>query len=322
MGSGISNKLALFVKQRIQETIQTALPLFKIMIPVSIIIKLLDVVGGVKILGEFIAPIMGVVGLPGEMGLVWASAMITNIYGGLIVFISLAEDLTLTTAEVTVLTSMILVAHSLFIEVTIAKKAGVRVWFTLFLRIGGAILFGFILHQFFRFTQLLQSPAMMTWQPEPKDLSVTGWIVGQLQNYAMIFVIIFLLLLLMNLLKRYGILERINTFLEPGLEQLGMSKKAAPLTIIGLTLGISYGGGLIIKQARSGLLSAKDSFLSVSMMGLSHSLIEDSLLMLTLGGSLVGILFGRVLFTILIMIILIRVLNRLSVVQFQKWLYS
>jgi spore maturation protein SpmB len=322
MGTGILNELVLFVKHLIRETIQTALPLFKIMIPISIIIKLLDLVGGVTILGESIAPIMSVVGLPGEMGLVWASAMITNIYGGLIVFISLAEDLTLTTAEVTVLTSMILIAHSLFIEVTIAKKAGVRVWFTLFLRIGGAILFGFMLHQFFRFTQLLQSPAMMTWQPEPRDISVTGWIVGQLQNYAMIFVIIFMLLLLMNLLKRYGILDKINTFLEPGLEQLGMSKKAAPLTIIGLTLGISYGGGMIIKQARSGLLSAKDSFLSVSMMGLSHSLIEDSLLMLTLGGSLVGILFGRVLFTILIMMILIRVLNRLSAVQFQKWLYS
>ncbi|MBS3749398.1 MAG: hypothetical protein KGY67_06835 [Candidatus Thermoplasmatota archaeon] len=311
-----------FFKELGKETMQTALPLFIIMIPVSVFVKLLDIVGGVTLAGEMIAPVMNIVGLPGEMGLVWASAMITNIYGGLIVFISVAENLSLTTADVTVLTSMILVAHSLFVEVTIAKKAGVRVWFTLFLRIGGAILFGWILNLIFRFSQILQDPAVTAWKPESKDGSIITWISGQLQNYALIFCVIFLLLLLMNILKRYMILNKINSFLEPGLEVLGMSKKAAPLTIIGLTLGISYGGGLIIKQARSGILSAKDSFLSVSLMGLSHSLIEDTLLMLTLGGSLIGILLGRVVFTIVIMVILIQFLKRLSRNQFQKYFYD
>lgn len=311
-----------FVKQLGKDTFETALPLFKIMIPVSIIVKLLDIIGGVTLIGKGIAPLMNIVGLPGEMGLVWASAMITNIYGGLIVFITIAEEMMLTTADVTVLTSMILVAHSLFVEVTIAKKAGVRVWFTLLLRIGGALLFGFILHQFFTITDILQTPAVMAWQPEPKDASLISWIGGQLQNYVLIFTVIFLLLFLMKVLKKYKVLDRINTFLEPGLEFLGMSKNAAPLTIIGLTLGISYGGGLIINNARSGSLSAKDAFLSVSLMGLSHSLIEDTLLMLTLGGSLIGILFGRVLFTIIIMMILIRILNKISRNQFKKYLYS
>ncbi len=311
-----------FINQLGKETIDTALPLFKIMIPVSIIVKLLDLVGGVTFIGRLIAPVMNIVGLPGEMGLVWASAMITNIYGGLIVFITVAEDVVLTTADVTILTSMILVAHSLVVEVTIAKKAGVRVWFTLLLRIGGALLFGFLLHYFFIVTQILQNPAVIVWQPEPKNASLLSWIGGQLQNYVLIFTVIFLLLFLMKVLKKYGLLDQINTFLEPGLEKIGMSKHAAPLTIIGLTLGISYGGGLIIKQARSGMLSAKDAFLSVSLMGLSHSLIEDTLLMLTMGGSLIGILFGRVFFTIFIMLILIRVLKRLKKDQFNRYLYS
>lgn len=314
--------LQSFVKELGKDTVETALPLFKIMIPVSIIVKLLDLVGGVAFVGRLIAPVMNIVGLPGEMGLVWASAMITNIYGGLIVFTTVAEDVVLTTADVTILTSMILVAHSLFIEVTIAKKAGVRIWFTLLLRIGGALLFGFCLHTLFVVTQILQNQAVIVWQPEPKEASIISWISGQVQNYILIFLVIFLLLFLMKLLKKYGILDRINVFLEPGLEKLGMSKNAAPLTIIGLTLGISYGGGLIIKQARSGLLSTKDAFLSVSLMGLSHSLIEDTLLMLTMGGSLLGILFGRVIFTILIMMILIRILRRVTKDQFNRYLYS
>lgn len=316
--SGISG----FVKDLGKDTIETALPLFKIMIPVSIIVKVLDLIGGVAFIGKHIAPLMDLVGLPGEMGLVWASAMITNIYGGLIVFITVAEEFVLTTADVTVLTSMILVAHSLIVEVTIARKAGVRIWFTLLLRIGGALIFGFILHQIFSITKLLQHPAVMTWQPEPKDASFISWVSGQIQNYVLIFMVIFLLLFLMKILAKYHILNKINTFLEPGLELLGMSKNAAPLTIIGLTLGISYGGGLIIKQARSGILSTKDAFLSVSFMGLSHSLIEDTILMLTLGGSLIGILFGRVLFSIVIMMMLIQLLKIMTKDQFQKYLYS
>lgn len=315
-------KMRSFVTHLFKETIQTSLPLFKIMIPVSIIVKLLDLIGGVAFVGERIAPVMNLVGLPGEMGLVWASAMMTNIYGGLIVFITVAEDAMLSTAQVTVLTSMILVAHSLFVEVGIAKKAGVRIWFTLLLRIGGALAFGLILHHFFRFSNWLQYPAVMTWQPEPADASLSTWFFGQLQNYGLVFTVIFLLLLLMSILKTYGVLDKINSFLEPGLEFLGMSKKAAPLTIIGLTLGISYGGGLIIKQARSGSLSAKDAFLSVSLLGLSHSLIEDTLLMITLGGSLIGILFGRVLFSIIVMIILIQLLKKVSQEKFQRYLYS
>jgi hypothetical protein len=313
---------ASFIKQLGQDTVETALPLFKIMVPVSIIVKLLDILGVVTHIGNAISPLMNLVGLPGEMGLVWASAMITNIYGGLIVFITVAEDLVLTTADVTVLTSMILVAHSLFVEVTIAKKAGVQVWFTLFLRIGGALFFGFLLHQFFYFTKLLQNPAVTAWQPEAKNASLLSWMGGQIQNYILIFMVIFLLLFLMNMLKKIGLLDRINTFLEPGLEFLGMSKDAAPLTIIGLTLGISYGGGLIIKQARSSAISEKDAFLSVSLMGLSHSLIEDTILTITLGGSLIGILFGRVFFTIAIMMVLIKLLQSLSKEQFLRYFYA
>jgi spore maturation protein SpmB len=122
----------------------------------------------------------------------------------------------------------------------------------------------------------------------------------------------------MSVLKKIGIIEKLNNLLEPVLKFLGMSKKAAPLTIIGLTLGISYGGGLIIKETKEKMLSKKDAFLSVSMMGLSHSLIEDTLLMVAIGASLIGILFARICFTIIIMIILIQIIRKISEKTFAK----
>jgi len=54
-------------------------------------------------------------------------------------------------------------------------------------------------------------------------------------------------------------------------------------------------------------------------MGLTHSLIEDTLLMLAMGAALSGILFGRLLFTIFIMIILIKLINYLSEEKFEKY---
>jgi hypothetical protein len=310
------------IKANIKDTIQTTGLLLKIMIPVSIIVKILDIIGLIEVFGQYLSPVMRFVGLPGEYGIVWATAMITNIYGGIIVFITIASDNIVSVAQVTILCSMILIAHSLPIEVSIAKKAGVKIWFTLLLRILSAICFGSVLFLIFSQFSILQSNAIMTWQPEPANASLLSWGINQLKNYVMIFVIIFILLLLMKILEKTGIIGKINNIFEPVLEKLGMSKDAAPITIIGTTLGITYGGGLIIKQIKSGKIKAKDAFLSVSLMGLTHSLIEDTLLMLTLGASLIGILFGRVIFTLIFMFIFIRLISVLSEKTFKKYFYK
>ncbi|OPX22238.1 MAG: hypothetical protein B1H04_05335 [Planctomycetales bacterium 4484_123] len=89
---------------------------------------------------------MALVGLPGEMGLVWATALATNIYGAMVVFAPVAPGLALTVGQVTVLGTMILVAHGLPVELRIAQKAGPRLPFMLLLRVGGALLLGWLLY--------------------------------------------------------------------------------------------------------------------------------------------------------------------------------
>lgn len=298
--------------QLAHDAIATTMTLLKIMIPVSIIVKLLKELGFIDIIGSALSPLMNLVGLAGETGLVWATAMITNIYGGLLVFISIASEEVFSLAQVTTLATMILIAHSLPVEAIIARKAGVAVWFTLLLRIGCGFLIGLILAAFFSYFNLFTQPAQMAWQPEVQNSTLLSWVVRQIQNYVLIFVIIFSLLLLMKVLENLGLIKKINRFFEPGLHVLGLSKNAAPITIIGVTLGLSYGGGLIINEAKSKKMREKDVFLSVCFMGLSHSLIEDTILMITIGASLAGILIGRVFFSILIMIVLVKLVSYLS----------
>ena len=298
---------------------KTSLTLFKIIIPVSIIVKILSELGLVELIGAYLSPVMSVVGLPGDFGIVWATAMITNLYGGLIAFFNLSLINTYTSAEVTILATMMLIAHTLPVEVRIAQKAGVKAWFTILLRVGCAFLAGIILSLFFSSFNILQYENKVLWQPELVDPSLLQWVLDQCRNYAMVFAIILGLMLLMRLLKNIGIMDKLNKKMEPGLRFLGMSKDAAPVTIIGMTLGLSYGSGLIIKEVKDKMLGKKDAFLSLCLMGLSHSLIEDSFLMLAIGANIFGILGFRILFTIVIMLVLIKFFKHISKTVFTRF---
>lgn len=280
------------------QAVTTSCTLFKITIPISLLTKVLTLWGVTAWVGELLAPVMGVVGLPGEMGLVWASAMMTNLYGGLVVFASLGA-VPLTVAQVTVLASMMLIAHGLPVELRIAQKAGPRLRAMLFLRVGCALLFGYLINHAYRAGQLLQQPNRALWDPPAIDPSWQGWLSGELNNMASIFTIIFVLLLVMRLLEFIGLMALLTRLLEPGLALVGMSRLAAPVTLIGMTLGLSYGGSLIIQEARSGQLPENEVFYSLALMGLCHSLIEDTLLMMVIGAHLSGILWGRIVFALL-----------------------
>ncbi len=313
------SKITNEVKYTFKDAVSTTWTLLKIMIPISIIVKLISELGFVEIIGSTLSPVMELVGLPGELGIVWGTAMVTNIYGGLVAFSTLSLNHSYTVADVTVLAAMILIAHTLTIELRIAQKAGVRLWSMFVLRVGSAFILGWILNIIFSTFKLHNDSPLIIWNPGQIDTSITGIIINELKNYALIFLIIFGLLLLIKLLKISGFMDKLNNFLEPGLELIGMSKQSAPSAMIGMTLGLSYGGGLLINEAKSGKLTKKDIFMSFSLMGLSHSLIEDTLLMFSIGASISGILIGRLIFTIILIIIFTRLIRRISRERFEKY---
>ena len=150
-----------------------------------------------------------------------------------------------------------------------------------------------------------------------------GWpgLWERLKNIFWIFLIILLLLLVMRILHAIGVMNMLTRALEPGLTLLGIGREAAPVTIIGMMLGLSYGGGLIIQEARSGRLQNRDIFFSLALMGLSHSLVEDTLLMLVLGASLSGILVGRVCFSLLIIFIMVKLMKSCPEQTFERYLF-
>jgi hypothetical protein len=212
----------LWLSSLIREIISITYHLFKLMIPIIILVKIIDEMGGIEIIGIALQPVMQFVGLPASMGLVWATTLLTNLYGGIIIFITLTSEETLSVAQVTVLGSMMLLAHALPIELRIAQKAGVRILYTFILRVGGALLLGFILHQIYSTGDfLIQQSSPLLKAEIIQDDSLTTWVISQLKALFQVFLVITALITLLRLLKYSGIEKLFVWLLQPLLKLIG-----------------------------------------------------------------------------------------------------
>ncbi len=313
-------KFAIGLESLIREIFSITFNLFKLMIPIIIVVKIIEELGGIEYIGIALEPIMQLVGLPASMGLVWATTMITNIYAGMIIFITVASQESMSVAQVTVLGGMMLFAHSLPVEVRIAQKAGVRVLYMLILRIGGALLLGFLLHQIYSAGDFLSQNNSTLWQPQlVTDDSLISWIINQLKTLFQVFLIISVLVVFLKLLKLSGIEKLMAWLLKPLLKILGLSETTTSITIIGFTLGLTYGGGLLINEAKSGHISQADVFGSLTLLAIGHSIIEDTLIIMLLGADITGVLYFRVLFALFLTTIIIRLVKQLNNKTFMRY---
>lgn len=152
----------------------------------------------------------------------------------------------------------------------------------------------------------------MIFQPADVQQTLGQWTVSQCINIFMICIVIFFVLLAMRMLKYLGVLRLLENLLKPVLPLFGMSHRAAPVTVVGMILGLAYGGALIIRETTEGNMESREVFNSLALMSLSHGLIEDTLVMMVLGAKLGGILWGRLVFSLLVIYVLVRIMDLLS----------
>ena len=305
--------ISKYLRELVGQAARICLGLFKIMVPVIVVVKILQECGLIERLGILLEPVMRCVGLPGPMGLAWATAMVTNLYGGIMSYLALATECQLTVGQVTILSSMMLIAHALPVEVGITSKAGARFVTIAAIRVLAAFLFGVTLKAAFSYTGgRFDMPASASISYKSQASSLPDWAWGQVLTLGKIFLIVLGLVILLRVLKKLKVTDLIERSLKPILAPIGIGKEATNVTTIGMVLGLSYGGGLIIDEVERGHIKPKDVFLSLVLMSLCHSVIEDTLLMLALGGTVWGLLVGRVVFTFLLMILLGFVVRRLG----------
>lgn len=302
------------LKQKIitvfKKTNSTSLELFKIMIPIILIVKILQELDVIKYLAYPFMPIMDLVGLPSELALALVAGIMNTNYAGILVLIGLAETIDLTTAQVSIFGIMLLFAHGLPVELRIAQKCGVTARSQMALRLLSAIVMGVILNFVLSTYNIYQTPANIMMTVTPPTASISTWLISQLYNLFVIYGIILALIILMDIFEEIGVLKLLNRVLYHIFKFVGIGEKAITLTVIGMTIGVSYGGGLLIQEVKNNKeLDKKDVFNSFSLMSMSHSLIEDTLIVAVIGAQLSIILWARLLFTFIVMSVLARVIR-------------
>lgn len=285
----------------IKEGIQVCRKLFPMIISVVVFVKILSELNLIQYVAMPLGPIMQTMGLPVEFGLVWAAAMLVNIYSSLALIPSILLLVPVMTVEqMTILGLIILIAHSLILETKIAGQCGLSMFFQVVLRIGTAWLAGVIVHYFCQKFGIWQEPAKVLFEAKTTVTTFWGWVLNELINLAQIFVIICLVMMFNKIINTFRISDVIGFLLSPVLRILGISKQATSIVIVGLVLGILYGSGIIIQAATEGRISRADTFSTMSLMSIAHALIEDTIILSLLGGSLWGLLGVRLVFAIVV----------------------
>ncbi len=295
----------------IVDGIRVSKNLFPTIICIVIILKILQELNLVRYVALPLEPLMGLMGLPAELGIVWAVAILNSVYPALVILPSVLLTIpALTVEQATVLGVIILIAHSLILETRVAGQCGLSMRFQFFLRFFTAVIAGILLHwlcSFFNIWQeearilLLQPEAVTTW---------TAWAINEIWNLLQIFVIVCAVMLFTRTINHFKISYYFGLLLAPIMRLVGISQAGTNVIVVGLSIGILYGGGIIIKESNDGTLSKADSFAAMSLMSIAHALIEDTLLLMLIGGSLWGLLVFRFVIAVLICIIIKQVYTR------------
>ncbi len=285
-----------------------------------IVLEILKLLGFITILGKILTPIMLPLGLPGEMGLVWATTLTLNLYNGLAVFFALSSEIEkLTLGQVTVLMSIMLVAHSLPVEQKILQNIGLKIIPSTLFRLLLAYLYGFLLSSLYRyfdfFNTINNANQIITL---PQTTSLFSWVMNTFRFLVMMFIVIFLLITLLKVLEKLKIDKAIARLLSKLLFPIGVSPVIMPSMMIGVLLGISYGGGLLIEEIKKNQIPPLEVIKVMLFLSLSHSLIEDTLIVMTTGAHYSGVLIGRLVFTFLIMLFFNFLISRESSILKQK----
>ena len=314
--------VAKFFKKVTNDVYVVSFELFKIMIPTLILVKIAEIYGLVGVLTNLFGPVMIMMGLPAEMALAITTTMLTNPYAGIIVLASTPGIEELTVAQTTILASFILFTHSIIIEAAISRQAGLSAGATIIIRIFSGILFCTLLNSVFSTFELFNQIAVLNLPEMSATPNLQQWILDQVKGLIFIQIVIIVLITLLEILRIIGIENIIRICLSPFLRILNIGQSASTIVVVGLTLGLGFGGGLMIKDVKQGLVAPRSAVGALIFINLFHSLIEDTAILLLIGPSLMTIIVIRGLFVFALTFLLIKIFNNLPIDPYNKFLFS
>jgi len=280
--------------------------MMKIIVPISLCTAILDWSGLLGRLDFLLKPLMGWLDLPPAAALPIVIGMLSSVYGGLAAMIVFPFS----TAQMTLMAVFILMAHALIQEGIIQGQSGIHPLKATLVRIGAAIVTVLLMVPWVGSSTVMPAAADGALTVSPAFLEmIRHWAWTTFRLTAKIFFIIMALLTLLELLKVFGWIHPLVRALGPFLRIMGLDRKVGFLWMTAVIFGLSYGGAIIVEEAKSGRLSREDLELLHLSIGTNHSMVEDPPLFLPLGIHPFWLYVPRLLMAILI-VRLVRLYQR------------
>ena len=289
----IRQRLANCVKTSLPQGTKTAVWLLKLTIPVSFAVFLLDFFGVLNVIAGWVAPLFKLIGLSGQASIVLITSFFTNIYSVIAVMTTLGTGY----REGTILAVMCLISHALIVETAIQKRTGSRPWRMVTVRLSASLIAAWALNLILPGEAATGSETIVR---QSKELipAVVDWAKAMLVTTVKIVILVNLLLIVQKILNEFGLIKWILKPFIPLLRIMGLPANTGFLWMVAYTLGLSYGGAIMINQSEEGKLSKEDADLLNHHIAVSHSQLEDPLLFMAIGYPMAILIIPRIILAV------------------------
>ncbi|MFI3265319.1 MAG: nucleoside recognition domain-containing protein [Rikenellaceae bacterium] len=295
MMSNVVNLLKDQIIGALKPSVKSAIWLLRMMLPIMLVVSVLDFYGVIGYVSQFTTPLFNLIGLDGQAAFVYITSCLASIYSAIGVMALFGFDL----REVTIMASMCLIAHNLIIEGAIQSRTGVSFWGITTLRIVSSLICGYLLNLIIP-VELSGKLYLdvVTVKAESFGQMLGIWATTSLRLIVKVIVIIYLLNVLQNILRAFNLIDKLTQLLYPIIALLGLPRSTSFLWILANTLGLAYGGAVIVEEVSKGYIAKKEAALLNISIAQTHSLVEDTILFVTLGVGALWLMVPRLIFSI------------------------
>jgi len=295
MNKSAINRALSSVKEILPKTLKTCLWLVRITVLVTLGVQFLEYFEILPWISKLLNPLFNLLGLPGEASLAYVTGYFVNVYSAIAVMATLNLDI----RTVTILSVMVLASHNMITETAVQKKTGSSAVRIIFIRTFSAIALGFILNLI-----MPGGGKLAVIDVQAADLTLIEmlqvWFFKTVKLIALMTVLIFSLSIMQRLLAEFGIIRWLSKFMRPVMAFFGLPAKTSFLWIVANTLGLAYGAAVMIDETESGKITKSDVDLLNHHISISHSNLEDVLLLASVGAMIPWMIFSRWAFSFLL----------------------
>jgi len=295
MNKSAINRAVSSVKEILPKTLKTCLWLVRITVLVTLGVQFLEYFEILPWISKLLNPLFNLLGLPGEASLAYVTGYFVNVYSAIAVMATLNLDI----RTVTILSVMVLASHNMITETAVQKKTGSSAVRIIFIRTFSAIALGFILNLI-----MPGGGKLAVIDVQATDLTLIEmlqvWFFKTVKLIALMTVLIFSLSIMQRLLAEFGIIRWLSKFMRPVMAFFGLPAKTSFLWIVANTLGLAYGAAVMIDETESGKITKSDVDLLNHHISISHSNLEDVLLLASVGAMIPWMIFSRWAFSFLL----------------------